>query len=323
MSTIKTDGADCAGNACSPVTRGVRAYFAAVDRTLPAPTAFDTSLYGQFDLDTPPAPWVDLGWVDKFTRKSADKAGVLAVGAPASVSVQVREQLDAAVSLRFLHWGKLQMALAAGSEHWNLFAPPGQNGAASAVSLMAGSTASLLLMSTTDAARFSVGQTIAVDVDYMGQTGYVGSGASAAFVRNASAVHGDVDYIRRVTLNVGRICAVTANSVELEEDLVAGAPTIAMRAQPLVGFMDREGGTFFQEWSALFVMQGEEGERILYNYPRLQAMTGAQEATYPVAGTLEGISLAAEFRALPVVDSRDGQAAVCYRSFLPASGMPL
>ena len=322
MSTTTTNGASCAVNACAPITRRVRAYFAAVDRTLSSPTAFDTSLYGQFDLDSPPAPWVDLGWVDKFTRKSASKTGVLVTGAPAASSMQIREQLDALISLRFLHWGKLQMALAGGAEHWNLLTA-GINGTQSPVSLIAGSTATMLMMSAIDAASFGAGQTVAVDVDYTGQTGYVGSGASAAYVRNASAVYGDMNYVRRITLNVGQVSAATATGIQLTEPLLAGAPTTTMRVQPVVGFMDREGGTFFQEWSALFVMQGEEGERILYNYPRLQAMTGAQEATYPVAGTLDRVCLAAEFRALPVVDSRDGQAVLCYRSFLPSAGMPL
>ncbi|HVJ08780.1 MAG TPA: hypothetical protein VM554_10375 [Acidisarcina sp.] len=317
MSTATTQG--CAVNASAPITRRIRAYFAPVDRTLPAPVPFDAAQFGRFDLENPPAPWIDLGWVDNFSRKSASEIGSLAAGAPGASKVQVRQKIDASVSLRFLHWGKLQMALAAGSDHWNLLTPPGTN----AVSLVAGSTATTLMMSSTDAATFSVGQRVAVDVDYTGQTGYVGSGASCAYIRNATAVQGDVHYVRRLTLNVSRVAAVGAGSVQLEEPLLAGAPSAAMRVQTVAGFMDREGGTFFQEWSALFVMDGEEGERILYNYPRLQAMKGGQESTHPVAGTLERICLAAEFRAMPVVDIKDGQPALCYRSFLPAAGMPL
>ena len=85
-----------------------------------APVAFDTTAFGRFDLDSPPSPWIDLGWVDDFSRKCASKVGVLAQGAPASAAMQLRETSDATVGLRFLHWGKLQMALAGGSEHWNL-----------------------------------------------------------------------------------------------------------------------------------------------------------------------------------------------------------
>ncbi len=48
--------------------------------------------------------------------------------------------------------------------------------------------------------------------------------------------------------------------------------------------MDREGGSFYQEWSALFVMEGSQGERIFFHYPRLQTMTGAEESVTPLNG---------------------------------------
>jgi len=315
MSVLQSCGA--AKNPCSPIIRGIRAYFAPVDRTGVAPVAFDTAQLGQFDLDAPPSSWIDLGWVDDFARKSASKVGVLAHGTPASAVMQLREQSDATVRLRFLHWGKLQMALASGSEHWNLL------GANAAVALNAGSTATKLEMSTADAAKFLPGQTVVVDVDYSGQTGYVGSGTSCAHVGNAASIHGDADFIRRVSINVARVVATDGAGLQLATPLIAGAPCAGMQVQTVAGFMDREGGTFFQEWSALFVVQAEEGERILYNYPRLQAMTGARETINPLAGSLKRISLAAEFRALPILDARDGQQVLCYRSFLPAAGMPI
>ena len=86
----------------------------------------------------------------------------------------------------------------------------------------------------------------------------------------------------------------------------------------MVGFVDREGGTFFQEWSALFVMEGEQRDRVIYHYPRLQAMHGAAEATETLAAPLEHIRLAGAFRALPVRDAGDGEMVLCFRSYLPA-----
>lgn len=315
MSSFESCGA--ANNPCTPILRGIRAYFAPVDRTGPAPLAFDAAQLGQFDLNAPPSPWVDLGWVDDFARKSVSKVGVLAQGSPTSTAMQLREQSDAKVSLRFLHWGKLQMALASGSEHWNLLS------GSTAVALTAGSTATKLEMSAADAATFSPGQTVVADIDYSGQTGYVGSGSSCAYVAKTASINGDVDFIRRVSLNVARVLTSGASGLQLTTPLIAGAPSAGTRVQPVAGFMDREGGTFFQEWSALFVVQAEEGERILYNYPRLQAMTGAQEMVNPLAGSLQRISLTAEFRAMPVMDARDGQQVLCYRSFLPAAGLPI
>ncbi len=51
-----------------PITRRVRAYFAPVDRQTETPAIFDPGKHGAFPLDAPPAPWLDLGWVDHFQR---------------------------------------------------------------------------------------------------------------------------------------------------------------------------------------------------------------------------------------------------------------
>ena len=54
------------------------------------------------------------------------------------------------------------------------------------------------------------------------------------------------------------------------------------KLQAITGFVDREGGSFYQEWSALFVMQGSQGDRIFFHYPRLQSMAGAEESAIPL-----------------------------------------
>jgi hypothetical protein len=308
-----------------PVTRRVRAYFAPVDRVNRVPTVFDPAMSGGFDLDSPPTPWLDLGWIEDFSRKSLSKISGLATGSPAVTEFQVKQTVDASVSFRFKTWSKLSMALAAGSQHMNLLAPASgaaANGsgakAAAATGLAAsGSTATLLVMSST--AGFAPGCIVAVDGDYAGQTGFVGSGVSAAYVQSAAAVGSDPDYIRRVTFNVARVSTVTATELQLAQPLPAGVPANTMRVQPMVGFVDREGGSFFQEWSALFLMPGEQGERILFHYPRLQAIAGAAEAAITLNAPIERIALSAAFRALPVTDANDGEQAVCFRSFLPSA----
>lgn len=312
-------------NAMPPVTRRVRAYFAPVDRVNQIPAVFDPSVNGQFSLSAPPAPWVDLGWIENFTRKSLSKITALATGSPAVTGFQVKDTVDASVSFHFKTWSKLSMALAAGSQHMNLLAPAagaaangsGSKGQAAVPLAATGSTATSLAMSSTTG--FSAGCIVAVDADYAGQTGYVGSGVYAAYVQSATAVNSDPDYIRRVTFNVARVSAVSANSLQLAQPLVAGVPASTMKVQQALGFVDREGGSFFQEWSALFVMPGEQGERILFYYPRLQAMAGAAEAATALDAPIERIALSANFRALPVTDANDGQQVVCFRSFLPSA----
>lgn len=312
-------------NAMPPVASRVRAYFAPVDRVNRVPTVFDPSFNGQFALDAPPAPWIDLGWIENFTRKSLSKTTPLMTGSPATTGFQVKDALDASVSFHFKTWSKLSMALAAGSQHMNLIAPAsgasangsGAKGVAAAALTATGSTATLLAMSNT--AGFSPGCIVAVDADYAGQTGYVGSGVYAAYVQSSTSVNNDPDYIRRVTFNVARVSAVSASGLQLAQPLIAGVPTSAMKVQQVVGFVDREGGTFFQEWSGLFVMPGEQGERILFHYPRLQAMSGAAEVAAVLSAPIERVALSASFRALPVMDANDGQQVVCFRSFLPSA----
>jgi hypothetical protein len=160
---------------------------------------------------------------------------------------------------------------------------------------------------------------IAVDVDYTGQSGYVGTPVAGAYVRQVLT---DVDYIRRVTFNVALVSQVNTTGLTLAEPLPGGAPATGAKLQAVTGFVDREGGSFYQEWSALFVMQGSQGERIFFHYPRLQTMTGAEEAAIPLDPKDKGgharVVLKGQYLALPVIDPLDGERVLCYRSFLPA-----
>jgi hypothetical protein len=314
-------------NAMPPITSRVRAFFASVNRATRTASVFDPSINGQFPLSSPPSPWIDLGWIEEFSRKSLSKVSGISTGSPGVTQFQVKETIDASVSFRFKTWSKLSMALSAGSQHMNLLAPatgatPNGSGASgvAAVSLAAsGSTATSLTLNAGASAAFTAGCMVAVDVDYAGQTGYVGTGVSGAYVQSAAAVNSDPNYIRRVTFNVARVSQVTSGGLQLAQPLIAGIPTSNMRVQQVLGFVDREGGSFFQEWSGLFLMCGEQGERIFFYYPRLQAMSGAAETATPLIPPSERIALSAAFRALPVTDANDGQQVVCFRSFLPSA----
>ena len=313
-----------AGMSLPLVTRRVRAYFAPVNRAMKQATIFDPAQNSGFVLSAPPAPWVDLGWIDAFTRQSASKIAALTAGSPATALYQVRESSDATVSFQFKTWSKLTMALAAGAQHMNVLAAPAGGTsigsgakATAAVSLAIGSSATNLVFS--GATTLAAGCIVSVDVDYQGQTGFVGSGISAAYVRSASAVGSDPDYVRRVSFNVGRVTAAAANTLQLAQALPAGIPVAGMKVQQVLGFVDREGGSFFQEWSGLFVQQGEQGDRLLLHYPRLQAMSPACESGAMIAAPVEALGLGAKFRALPVIDGNDGEQVLCYRTYLPGA----
>jgi len=315
-------------SAPAPVARRVRAYFAPVNRATQTPVLFDPAEMGGFSLDAPPAPWISLGWIQGFTRKPGSKTAPVLTGIPAATMVQVRETLEAQVSFEFRSWTKLTMALATGSQHMNLLASASGAGAAAdgtqaapAVVVQSGSTATFIALSAMDAAKFAAGSILALDGDYTGQTGFVGAPVSGAYLRQALT---DIDYIRRVSFNVALVSGVTSAGLTLVEPLPGGAPAAGAKVQAVTGFVDREGGSFYQEWSALFVMEGSQGERIFFHYPRLQSMAGAEEISAPLNGTqrggLERVLLKGQFLALPVTDPLDGERVLCYRSFLPAVG---
>jgi hypothetical protein len=315
-------------SAPAPVARRTRAYFAPVNRITQAPVLFDPSQSSLFHLDAPPTPWIDLGWIQNFTRRSTGKSSPILTGIPAAALEQTRQLLEAQLSCEFLAWTKLTMALATGSQHMNLLAPaangaaPSAEGAAAAPAaiIQSGSTASVIQLSAADAACFAPGSMIAVDADYAGQTGYLGTPISGAWLRQPIA---DVDYIRRITFNVALVLGVSTTSLILAQPLPGGPPPPGSKLQAITGFVDREGGSFYHEWSALFVIQGSQGDRIFLHYPRLQSISGAEESAMPLdpahKGGLSRILLKGQFLALPVTDPIDGERVLCYRSFTPAA----
>jgi hypothetical protein len=310
-------------DATCPMVSRVRAYFAPVARPATQTTGFtifDPAGSGAFTLQSPPAPWVDLGWIAGFARKCETKIEAIRTGAPMTTQLQARSEIEATVTFNFESWGKLQVALSAGTQQMNLLktaagaTAEGSGGTAlAAVALQAGSTAMVLQVGATAAANFTEGELVAVDMDYAAQTGYVGSGVSGSYV---ASVLTDVDYVRRVTLNVGRIVSIANGALTLDRPLIAGGPGATMKVSGAVGFCDREGSSFFQEWSALFVGEGQQGERVIWHYPRLQSMSGAAESNVAAGGGYAKMQLSAAFRALPVIDPVDGQTVVCFRSYV-------
>ncbi|HEX6495392.1 MAG TPA: hypothetical protein VF018_07915 [Acidobacteriaceae bacterium] len=296
-----------------PSVRRVRGYFAPVNRLTAAPTAFDGTAAVGFDPDTPPTPWVDLGWIRGFTRTSETKMQVVESGAPGIVLLQGRQNVGATLSVTFERWSKLTMALSGGAQQINVLKT-----ASTPVAIAAANSTATFLSTPNGTGTIVAGDIIAVDADYSGQTGYIGAGASAAYLVTALS-GGDPHWIRRMTLNVGRVTAVTASGLQLAEPLLTGVPTQGMQAQSVVAFEDREGGTFFQEWSGLFCMQGEQGDALFFYYPRLQTMGGAGESVVPITAPLSDVLLSGRFIALPVLDAMDGSQVCCYRTYLPSA----
>jgi hypothetical protein len=316
-----------------PIARRVRAYFAPVARASNTPAIFDPAKHGGFALESPPAPWISVGEVANFRRTSATRTHPLRAGAQGAAAAQFRAQLDARVECEFRQWGKLQMALASGAQHMNVLAAdanaaphPSGGTPLPAVAVLPGSTAQQIVLGVGAVDAFAAGDIVAVDCDYQQQTGYVGAGVPGAYVNDPEDVQWDANYIRRVTFNVGRVAQKTTTALVLAQPLIGGAPPATAAAQKVAAFLDREGGKFFQEWSALFVLEEESGGRVCFYYPRLQALR-AQEApleqTFELAPALRGWGLRATFQCISYYDSNDNEEALCYRSYFAPAGAAL
>jgi hypothetical protein len=317
-----------------PVSQKVRAYFAPVDRATESPVIFDPGKDGAFELESPPAPWLDLGWIDNFIRYTDLVDGEVSAGAPAAVLRQDRSAIAGHIEFDFREWGKLQMALAGGSQHINVLAvgtgavsSPCGGTAPPPVAVLDGSTANEIIVGAGALDDFVVGDILAIDRDYQQETGYVGTGVTAGFVQDPADVMRDPNYIRRITFNVGRVAGKTADSLLLAQPLIGGAPQSGAALQKVVAFLDREGGSYIQEWSAVFVHQEESGGRVCFYYPRLSATSSLQnpqrgfqrETAITISQPFHALALHACFAALPCRDQADGEKVICYRSYFPAT----
>lgn len=307
----------------SLLTGSVHAWFAPVDRTASLPVPFDPSSMGRFNVSTPPAGWWSVGSVLHLKRTAASTVTPVWSGAPAMTKTQVSATVGEEVEFTLPGWTRVGLSLSSGTEVLNLFMPAGSGSAtpsggtaALVESLLPGSTATVLQLQVGSAVQ--VGDLVVVDVDYTGQTGFLGSGGAGTYVASAPASI-DLHLVRRFSLNVGRVLSINGTAATLAAPLPAGAPATAMRLSRINGFTDRAGGAFLPEWSALFVLDGVQGDRVLLHYPRLQPTGNAtREVQETLAPSVERWRPTAKLRALPITDANGNAQAVCFRTYLPA-----
>jgi hypothetical protein len=208
--------------------------------------------------------------------------------------------------------------------HWNVL-DPAENATRAAVGgeafaatrLQGGSTAQYLKLPAGESARFAPGDLVVVDDDFQQQDGYVGLGNSAGYVSAENEIRPGLDYVRRVSSNMARIAGIEGDNLLLETPLPAGDPPLSAALQKVIAIVEREGGVFRQEWSALFVEDTVMGGKVFYYYPRLQSIPPALERRAPIAGDFKALLLQAHMLALPTTDPQDGAAALWYRTYVP------
>ena len=217
-------------------------------------------------MDLPPQPFLDLGWIENFRRTSATQYQTLRTGPDSKLTTQFRAEFDAGVEFDLPNWGKLQMALSGGGQQINVLAtsiasaPQSSGGIpVPAVYVQDGGSVIELPLAADALESFQIGDVVAVDWDYTGQSGYIGSGPAGAFLASALDAASHLDVVRRVTFNVSRVSNKSATSLILGQKLIGGMQT-GMGVQKVSALLDREGGSYFQEWAALFVVVGGPAE---------------------------------------------------------------
>ena len=190
-----------------------------------------------------------------------------------------------------------------------------------AVTPQSGSTSTSILLAAADAAKFAAGSIVAVDVDYTGQTGYVGSPVAGAYVRQALT---DVDYIRRVTFNVALVSQVTATGLTLAAAIArrrAGGGRQGAGGDRICGSRGRQ---LLSGVVGAFCDAGQPGRENLLplsaaaDYDR-RRRSDVSAQWQRIRSGQSRVLLKGQFLALPVTDPLDGERVVCYRSFLPAA----
>ena len=172
----------------APAARVVRAY-AAPSIVSPA------SSRPMIRLHRPASIWMRrpgrglilVGW--RTSSEFTTKYDALRTGPAANIAVQCRTLPEAHVEFDLLSWGKVQLALSGGTQQMNVLAEQAGGGpqpsggpALPSSPVQSGSTITEILLTTDQLNSYSVGDIVAVDVDYSGQTGYLGSGAPGTYV---------------------------------------------------------------------------------------------------------------------------------------------
>lgn len=337
---------------------GWRGYFAPFNIALSAaqnstsygPTLLDLT-QGPFDSNNPQNyGFVDCGWIKDFKLTPGSKIGQIRSGYRGAVRAQYRGQVEESFDFKFNEYGRLQYQLATGTNVINLLLSPTPStvGPISATGYAAvgitaysggvapygnngGTAATVTLSAAPSGVGISVGSYIVCDQDYtVGTYGIVGDAGTPVY-QNAVT---DINYIRKNSDYVARVTAIQNDNrtCTLDQPFIGGgsgnpAPVgigstsnPQYKVQAIVGWAAREGGTFIQDWTGLFLLNTVDNAQIAVYYPHI-SISANKDITTAFAienvGTtdLTAYQLEATFEALAYDDPLDGETVVGYKAY--------
>ena len=312
------------------------------------PSILDLQYSGPFNTNNLPAGWTDLGWIMGFKMTPSSKIGQIQSGYRGAVRQQVRGEVNEQFDFQFKEFSRLAWKIATGTEIFNAL----ETGSAQTQGPLSGSGAptfsvsgytasdgayggSPTLYTTGSIVGLNVNDRIVCDVDFVVSAypygGFAGSNGIPIYPNNAP---NDVDFIRKTSDFVSRIVQITGNVLVLDQPFIGGgssssslvgptSPTIpGAKVQQMIGTIAREGGTYITEWSAMFILDSQNGDQFCIYYPHVSISQFKDISTWNInnIGTTDttGYQLDATMQALAFDDPLDGETVVGYRAWYPS-----
>jgi len=310
------------------------------------PSILDLQYSGPFNTNKLPAGWTDLGWIMGFKMTPSSKIGQITSGYRGAVRQQVRGEVNEQFDFQFKEFSRLAWKISTGTEIFNLL----ETGAAQTQGPLSGSGAPTWAVSGYNASDGSYGGSptlvlsvapgalavndrIVCDVDFVASAypygGFAGSNGIPIYPNNAPS---DVDFIRKTSDFVSRVVQISGNTLVLDQPFIGGgssstllqgptSPPAGSKVQQMIGTASREGGTYITEWSAMFILDSQNGDQFCIYYPHVSISQFKDISTWNInnIGTTDttGYQLDATMQALAFDDPLDGETVVGYRAWYP------
>jgi len=328
-------------------------YQAALTSTTGGPNILDLERQGPFNTNALPAGYSDLGWIKNFKFTNNTKVGQVRSGYRGIVRAQYRGEVGEQCEFQFREFGRQQYKVATGCQMYNLLSssgtpsttsPLGSPGSFAAIVMGAsGYVASgavagqvgkpTLYVPSGSGAAFAVNNYVVVDIDYVaGTSGVLGEAGAFAYpnaITDTDWIRKTSDYVARVTAIVTGVGSPVQDALILDQVFVGGGspaatngiPPTTSKVQIVSGWSARNGGTFIQEWSGLFISDAQDGAQIALYYPHLSIsqFRGMNPYTIENIGTTDttGNELDASFECLGFDDPLDGETVCSYMGYFP------
>jgi hypothetical protein len=298
--------------------------------------------------------FTDLGLVKDCKVNQASKTSMIRTGHRNVVRALYTGDLAETFEIKFMERSRIVDQISSGMQVFNLLSNPGFQGTITGPLTASGATATpigtsgylplgvagtttanqpTLMVPAGSGALFTPGNYIVCDQDFVpGTGGYIGDSAAFAFPGTVT----DVDFVRKTSDYVARVVGIVPTVVAGQDALVLNAPfagggnnvlpslvkygpTAGAKIQLVKGTVRRNGGSKINEWTALGLLDTEDGSQFALYYPRaaVSSNKGMSSDSMTDATGLSEYGMDTEFTALGFDDPTDGETVLSYLAYYP------